>query len=118
MLTALQSSATVPVLFDPLLQDSLSNASNLFTVPPPTLSLLLPASILLGATLVIIDPLLTRALCEQFSPARLVSTGWPVAFISTVFVGYVGFGQGVSVAEVATGGIAWTGRVLIGWTSS
>lgn len=80
-----------------------------FSLPAPTLGLLIPSSILLAATYIVFDPLLSRALLAHFPAARQVTAGWPIAVISTIFVGYVGFGQGASVAEAGVGGLAWTG---------
>ncbi|KAL8291897.1 hypothetical protein RQP46_002155 [Phenoliferia psychrophenolica] len=79
-----------------------------FSLPAPTLSLLLPSAILLAATYLVFDPLLSRALLAHFPAARQVGAGWPIAVISTVFVGYIGFGQGIGVAEAGVGGLAWT----------
>lgn len=80
-----------------------------FSLPTPTLSLLLPSAILLALTLILFDPLLSRALTAHFPAARQVNAGWPIAVVSTAFVGYVGFGQGASLAEAALGGLSWVG---------
>lgn len=79
-----------------------------FSVPEPSSSLLLPAASFLALAFLVVDPLITRALLAHFPPTRLVSAGWPIALLSTMFVGYVGFGHSVSLAEVAVGAISWT----------
>ncbi|KAK4705893.1 solute carrier family 30 (zinc transporter), member 5/7, partial [Phenoliferia sp. Uapishka_3] len=79
-----------------------------FSLPAPTLGLLIPSAVLLALTFILFDPLLSRALLAHFPAARQVSAGWPIAVVSTIFVGYVGFGQGITVSEVGVGGLAWT----------
>ncbi|GAA5933600.1 cation diffusion facilitator family transporter [Sporobolomyces koalae] len=80
-----------------------------FQTPESTMSINIPSAALLGLSLVVIDPLLARALLSHFPSARLVGSGWPLTILSTAFVGYVGFGHGVSWGEGAVAIIAWNG---------
>lgn len=82
-----------------------------FSAPDPSFSLLLPGASLLALTFILADPLLSRALLAHFPASRQVSSGWPIALSSTLFVGYVGFGRGTSLAEILVGGVAWTGEL-------
>jgi hypothetical protein len=82
-----------------------------FSAPDPSFALLLPGAALLALTFILVDPLLSRALLPHFPASRQVSSGWPIALSSTLFVGYVGFGRGTSLAEMLVGGVAWTGEL-------
>lgn len=84
-----------------------------FNAPEPSFSLLLPGAALLALALIVVDPLLSRALLAHYPAARQISSGWPIALSSTLFVGYVGFGRGTSLAEILVGGVAWTGELLL-----
>lgn len=75
------------------------------------MSLFVPSAALLAFTLLCADPLLSRALLVHYSPAKQIRRGWPVALGSTLFVGFVGFGQGGSVAEAGVAGVAWFGEL-------
>jgi hypothetical protein len=76
-------------------------------LPLPSLSLLIPFALLLGSTLLIIDPLLSRVLSDNYPTSTQFQTGWLVATGGTVFVGFVGFGEKAGLGELAVGGIAW-----------
>ncbi|GAA5981239.1 hypothetical protein JCM11641_005621 [Rhodosporidiobolus odoratus] len=82
-------------------------ASAFFFPPASSLSLNLFSAALLALTYLVFDPLLTRALLSHFPPAKILSAGWPLAAVSTAFVGYVGFGRGIGIGEVAVGIVAW-----------
>lgn len=82
-----------------------------FSAPEASLTLLLPGASLLALSLILVDPLLSRAMLVHFPAARQVSAGWPISLASTLFVGYVGFGRGTSLAEMMVGGVAWTGEL-------
>ncbi|GAA6063604.1 hypothetical protein JCM10212_006221 [Sporobolomyces blumeae] len=80
-----------------------------FRVPQSSTSLNLPSAALLGLSTLVIDPLLARALLTHFPLTRLVGSGWPLATLSTAFVGYVGFGHGVNWSEGVIAFVAWNG---------
>ncbi|KAK4049540.1 putative zinc transporter msc2 [Microbotryomycetes sp. JL201] len=78
-----------------------------FPVPEPSLPLLLASSALLAIALIVVDPLVTRNLTNIYSPARQFSSGYPVAVGASLFVGFVGFGQLFSAAELIIGLVSW-----------
>ncbi|KAM0786639.1 hypothetical protein ACM66B_002091 [Microbotryomycetes sp. NB124-2] len=78
-----------------------------FPIPEPSLPLLLASSALLALALIVVDPVLTRNLTNVYSPARQFASGYPVAIGASLFVGFVGFGQLFSVAELVIALLAW-----------
>ncbi|GAA5858967.1 hypothetical protein JCM1840_006638 [Sporobolomyces johnsonii] len=85
------------------------SSSLVFQAPESTISLTIPSAALLALTFVVVDPLLARALLAHFPPVKLVRSGWPLAMLSSAFVGYVGFGHGVSWGEGIVAVLAWNG---------
>ncbi|GAA5907356.1 cation diffusion facilitator family transporter [Sporobolomyces salmoneus] len=86
-----------------------TDATSPFRAPESSLSLNLPSAALLGLSFVVIDPLLAKTLLSHFPSSRLVGSGWPLTVLSSAFVGYVGFGHGISFAEGTVAIIAWNG---------
>ena len=89
-----------------------TSPSSSFATPDASLSLDTFGILLLSATFIIGDPLLVRSLLAHFPPAKLLSSGWPIAASATAFIGYVGFGRGISLVEAAVGVIGWNGASL------
>ncbi|CEQ41147.1 SPOSA6832_02850, partial [Sporobolomyces salmonicolor] len=83
------------------------SSSPVFQAPETTISLTIPSAALLALTFIVVDPLLVRALLAHFPPVKLVRSGWPLAMLSSAFVGYVGFGHGVSWGEGIVAVLAW-----------
>ncbi|GAA5950931.1 hypothetical protein JCM21900_000376 [Sporobolomyces salmonicolor] len=83
------------------------SSSPVFQAPETTVSLTIPSAALLALTFIVVDPLLVRALLAHFPPVKLVRSGWPLAMLSSAFVGYVGFGHGVSWGEGIVAVLAW-----------
>lgn len=63
--------------------------------------------------MILVDPLLSRALLIHFPVKRQVGSGWPIAVGSTLLVGYIGFGESLSLVEGVIGGLAWTGMFFL-----
>ncbi|BGP17841.1 Putative zinc transporter msc2 [Rhodosporidiobolus nylandii] len=82
-------------------------ASTAFTPPATSLSVNLLSAAILALTYLVFDPLLTRALTSHFPPTKVTRAGWPLAALGGAFVGYVGFGRGMGIAEGALAVIAW-----------
>ncbi|GAA5852335.1 hypothetical protein JCM8547_006743 [Rhodosporidiobolus lusitaniae] len=83
-----------------------SPSSAFFPAPSSSISLSILSAGLLAATYLVADPLLTRVLLTHFPPAKILSAGWPLTVGASLFVGYVGFGAGIGLGEVAVGMIA------------
>ncbi|GAA5900614.1 hypothetical protein JCM8208_000547 [Rhodotorula glutinis] len=84
-----------------------SSSSSSFATPEASFSLDTIGVFLLSATFIVGDPLLVRSLLAHFPPAKLLSSGWPIAAGASAFIGYVGFGRGISLGEAAVGVIGW-----------
>ncbi|KAM0750835.1 cation efflux protein [Meredithblackwellia eburnea MCA 4105] len=80
------------------------------SLPIPTITLLLSLTFFLSLTTKIIDPSLSRAISRHFPTRTIWGTGWICDLLATGFVGYVGFGKGVGIGELA---VAALGRVVI-----
>ncbi|GAA6035667.1 hypothetical protein JCM8097_004960 [Rhodosporidiobolus ruineniae] len=86
---------------------STPSSSAFFSNSSSSTSLNLLSAVFLALTYLVADPLLSRALVANFPAVNILSAGWPLAAGSSAFVGYVGFGKGVSLGEGAVGLIAW-----------
>ncbi|BGP41590.1 Putative zinc transporter msc2 [Rhodotorula kratochvilovae] len=84
-----------------------SPSSPSFSAPESSSALEIFGVLLLAATFIIGDPLLVRSLLAHFPPVKLLSSGWPIAAFASAFIGYVGFGRGISLGEAAVGVIGW-----------
>ncbi|GAA5934720.1 hypothetical protein JCM3775_002039 [Rhodotorula graminis] len=84
-----------------------SSSPSSFATPDASFSLDTFGILLLSATFIVGDPLLVRSLLAHFPPAKLLTSGWPIAASASAFIGYVGFGRGISLGEAAVGIIAW-----------
>ncbi|KAK4048858.1 putative zinc transporter msc2 [Microbotryomycetes sp. JL221] len=80
-----------------------------FTTPEPSLTLLIASATLLALALIVVDPTLTRNLTNTFSPARQFLSTFSITICVSLFVGFVGFGQLFSVAEVVIGFVSYLG---------
>ncbi|GAA5837225.1 hypothetical protein JCM5353_005999 [Sporobolomyces roseus] len=93
-----------------------STSSSSFRAPESSLTLNIPSAALLGFSLIATDPLLAKALLAHFPSSRLIRSGWPLTILSSAFVGYVGFGHGLSWGEGLVAFIAWNGITHISST--
>ncbi|GAA5824812.1 hypothetical protein JCM3770_004303 [Rhodotorula araucariae] len=84
-----------------------SPSSPSFAAPDSSSALEIFGVLLLAATFIVGDPLLVRSLLAHFPPAKLLSSGWSIAAFASAFIGYVGFGRGLSWGEAAVGVIGW-----------
>ncbi|GAA5990177.1 hypothetical protein JCM10908_005859 [Rhodotorula pacifica] len=64
-------------------------------------------SVVIGAVTLVADPLLTKSLLSHFPPVKLIRPGWPIAALSAIVVGRVGFGQRIGVEELALAVMSW-----------
>lgn len=89
--------------------DNLASATD-FALPPPSLSLFLPAACFFGFAFLLLDPLVTQSISNRLPPIKIAKTGWNLGMGAAFIIGLVGFGRGASLADFGVAATGWFGE--------